>query len=220
MTRVPGWESVTNALAALEGADSETNSAYRRRLQLTPHRLRRGPLRALEAALLDAGASRAVAIENNTDAAVTVQGLSIAAHGVMCIVQGGTDANIAEAVLSKTIGASLSGAETVGDAQFQRVTLTRVLLTITTSLGTNFPSSGVADIKTEVAVYASSAFEIGEAIVPARLYTPANAVPGHSITALEVTDSSSNALPDYAYAQRVVYSGGGGHHRYGELTRR
>ena len=196
VTRVPGWESVTNAAAATPGVDAESNAAFRARVLLSPHRLRRGPVRALESALLEAGATRVRVEENDTNAQVTRQGLNIQAHGVRCIVKGGTDADIAAAVATKTLGASTSGGVLVGSIRFHRVTETAVKVAITTTLATSgFPADGLAAMKESLVAYAVAAWQIGEGVVPARLYSPVNAIGGHSVTALTVTDTSDNVLP-------------------------
>ena len=109
VTRVPGWASITNAADATVGRTRELTSALRERLLLHPNRLQRGTQRALQSALLDAGADRVRIEENDTDGPVTRQALTIDAHGVLCIVSGGTDDAIAEAVKTKSLGASTSG---------------------------------------------------------------------------------------------------------------
>ena len=80
--------------------------------------------------------------------------------------------------------------------KFERVSEVEVKVAITTTLDAAvFPADGITTIKTNLAAYAAAEWEIGEDIVAVRLYSPANAVFGHSISALAVTDTSDNALP-------------------------
>jgi len=141
--------------------------------------------------------------------------IAIPAWSILAIVQGGDDTAIATAIAqSKPVGIPTTGAQRIPAAtpgrdaiSFTRATLERVLVSITTTITAGFPADGIAQIQQRVADWSVGAWvsrpgdfdttglSIGESIPVARLYTPANSVPGHIITSLAVTDAAGDPLP-------------------------
>jgi len=213
---IAGWDGVTNVAPAVAGEERETDAAYRLRYTARSSAHARDGLSAIRARLLSVdGVQRVVVRDNSTSSAVNVQGVSIPAHAVLSIVQGGADSDVAEAIAqTKPVGIPTTGTETVsnvqpggGDIMFSRAVPTRVLVAVTISVGPMFPPDGINRIQQRVAEWGVgewssgigdfdlSGLAIGEGVVEARLYSPINSVPGHEVTALAVTDASSNALP-------------------------
>lgn len=112
---VLGWETITNPAAASLGTDEESDIASRKR--------RRNTLALQGVALPEAITSRLYTVdgvrslafrENVTNAAATIDGILIGPHSIYVCVQGGTDADVAEALLStKSLGAGWTGTTTV-----------------------------------------------------------------------------------------------------------
>ena len=98
VTVVAGWERVTNAAAATEGTDDESDNDYRLNLFVRSARNSLGPRGALEAALLEADTTRFRVAENALSAADVVQLLTMQSHSVFVIAEGGTDADLTRAV--------------------------------------------------------------------------------------------------------------------------
>ena len=208
VTLIAGWETVTNAAAAVPGVARTRDSLYRTQYRARTGRLAAAPLDALRAGLSEAGVTRQRIEENYTSAAVTRQTLTIAAHSVMCIVEGGTDAAIAAAILErKGLGTGMSGATTAGGASFQRISEVPIAVEVETTANSRFPAAGLANMRANLVAYGlgtwesgagdfdTEGFQIGELIDSNRLLSPINAVPGHRVTSLEVTLSNGNALP-------------------------
>ena len=98
VTIVPGWETITNTAAATPGQAKQADQPYRsaRRIR-TAHRAF-GPLDALKAGLVEAGAGRYQAIDNNADTAATVQEWVLRPHAILVVAETGTDGDIRRAV--------------------------------------------------------------------------------------------------------------------------
>lgn len=115
VTPVIGWETVSSPTAAVLGVDELSDSALRA--------LRAATL-ALQGSSLAAAITAAVAVvpgvksqqfrENVTDSTATIDGISLVAHSVWSCVAGGTDLDVATALLTaKSGGANWNGATTV-----------------------------------------------------------------------------------------------------------
>ena len=140
---VLGWETVNNPSSATIGSLQESDIAARRR--------RRQTLALQGVALPEAITSRLYAVEgvrsvafreNVTSAAATIDGILIGPHSIYVCVQGGTDTDVAQALLeTKSLGAGWTGTTTVsltepfsGQAyavKFQRPTAVTVSVRVT-----------------------------------------------------------------------------------------
>ena len=183
VTVIAGWTAVTNAEAAALGRLRETDVNYRGRYQSFTARLAAGFPAAIRARILDVeGVIRAIVHDNDTDADVDEQGLTIPAHGILAIVQGGSDVDVAEAIrLSKT-GAATGGSTTEGGISFERVSLVPVALTLASRIRSDFPADGINLIKAAIEEYAEANWEVGQTIDIRALNGPIYSVPGHVLT--------------------------------------
>lgn len=112
---VLGWETVSNGNAAVPGTLAESDIAGRRRRRLT--------LALQSVSMPEAIISRLYAIEeveslqfreNIANTTQVIDGISLVAHSIWVCVKGGTDSQIAEALLeSKGIGPNYNGAVSV-----------------------------------------------------------------------------------------------------------
>lgn len=185
-TPVYGWESVTNAAAAIVGEYEETDVELRIRQEASVALSGRNNSDTLYAQLLEIeDVTGASVYSNGTDA--TVDG--VPAHRFRAIVEGGTDADIADVIWANTPQAILSfGAESVviQDAQgsnqtvqFSRPTPTPVYFKVTiTTDSAVYPPGGDDAIKENIAAWGNSNFDIGDLIVLAQFYEPIMDVPG------------------------------------------
>ena len=128
---------------------------------------------------------------------------------MLCLVLGGTDADIAAAILAaKAPGVGLVGTTTSGGAKWTKVTETRIKVALTISTDASlFPSDGIQQIRDALAQFVAGLWEagpgqfdlsgqgIGESVNTNQLLVPAQSVPGHVVTAVTVTDGSDTALP-------------------------
>ena len=194
---VAGWTSIINSQDAVLGRRIESDADTRERYEVSIGRLGLTTEEALRAAVLLAGATQAVVVSNDENAAVTRQGLTIPANAVMCIVRGGVDQSIAETIAnSKTLGGPTAGNTLVDGIRFQRVEEVMVRVALTITIGTRFPSDGISQIRGALVDYGRETFELGQPIDVLRLTSPINAVPGHALIGIPVvTDTSLNSLP-------------------------
>ena len=138
-TPTAGWTSVTNAGAAVPGQPVETDTQVKARqsdsVSLPSQTLVAGTDAAIAA--ID-GVLRRKVYENPTD---TTDALGVPRHSIACVVEGGTDEDIAQAIfLNKTPGCGLDGEVTVVvtdpitlqdmDVNFHRPTAVPIFVTV------------------------------------------------------------------------------------------
>ena len=221
VTQVAGWETVTNPEDAAPGIAQESNLAYRSRYQASTGRLARGPVDAIYAALIEAGATDFRVEVNKTSVDKIVTTFTIPRHSIFVIVKAGQDGDIAAALIrSKGLGTPTyagagARAVTVGAIMFRRPEEVPVALALTIDVDAEFLADGLNEIRRNLADYAAGTwtggtgqfdtrgFRIGEPVDLRRLQSPINAVPGHLITALAVTDTNAVALPAVTPTDRL-----------------
>ena len=159
LTNITGWETVTNPNAAVVGATTQSDQSFRA--------YRNNTLGIQGVALPVAITSALYAVEGVTSltfrenvAATTqvIDGISLVAHSVWACVRGGSDLDIAAALLeNKSNGSNWNGATTVNvvepssgqtyQVKFQRPTEVPILIKVTT------PNGDAANIKQAVLDY-------------------------------------------------------------------
>lgn len=143
-----GWETVTNPSAAIPGAAEQSDKSARA--------LRRNTLAFQGLALPEAITSALYAVdgvksltfrENTGDTTATIDGVSMVEHSIFVCVDGGTDANIAAALLeNKSSGSNWNGSTTVSvvepvsgqtyNVKFQRPAVISIAMQVTIKRGT------------------------------------------------------------------------------------
>lgn len=105
-----GWLSVTNPLVAVKGSLEESDNDLRLSRNDKLFQLSKGPLAAIKSNILGVANARWVSMrENDSSDAATIDGVVMAASGTWLCVQGGTDADVALAILrSKQTGSPLT----------------------------------------------------------------------------------------------------------------
>jgi uncharacterized phage protein gp47/JayE len=189
---VLGLDSVTNALDATAGRDEETDAELRARRQLSTVAFGQNLVDSLFAQIsnLD-GVTAALVVDNKTS---TTDSNGIPPHQFLTVVEGGTNADIAEAIWQNTpqgIASYGSITETITDVQgflqdvkFSRPSEVDIYFAITVTKDATYPLDGDAQIKSKVAAYGESEFTISEDVILSRFYTPINEVPG--ITSIDI----------------------------------
>lgn len=101
VSQIIGWESVDNGAAADIGQNIESDLAYRQRIKNTRYNGNsliqsiRGALNQVE------NVKSSFVYDNGTGSAITYDGISIPAHSILIVVDGGTDFDVASAILHK-----------------------------------------------------------------------------------------------------------------------
>lgn len=112
---VLGWETVTNPTAAELGRLQESDVASRARRRVTLALQGVALPEAIISALYDVPGVRSLTFrENYTGAPLVVDGVLLAEHSIYAVVDGGSDIDVATAILAtKSLGANMNGATSV-----------------------------------------------------------------------------------------------------------
>lgn len=114
-TSVLGWETVTNPSAAALGRLEESDIASRRRRRETLALQSVALPEAIRSRLMNIDGVRSLAFrENVASTSQTIDGVLMIPHSIYVSIEGGTDAEIAQALLeTKSLGAGWNGDTTV-----------------------------------------------------------------------------------------------------------
>lgn len=114
VTVTPGWDSVTNPVAAVVGRDSESQLEFETRRYNSVAANARGSVAALYGSIANLpDVLDVVVLENVGNAPIVSWGVTIPGHSVWIAVTGGTDSEIAEAIYRKKD----AGCGTAGNTQ-------------------------------------------------------------------------------------------------------
>ena len=98
VTVVSGWETITNASAAVVGNTRQADPAYRTSYRARTARRSIGAMDSLRGALDEALAGKYEAFENRTASANVIQEWHFDPHAILAIAQSGSDGDIRRAV--------------------------------------------------------------------------------------------------------------------------
>ena len=215
------------SLLGVPRLEGESDDEYRARYGRLTMRNARGLVEAILAAVLEVeGVTDALARENATGAAVTVQGKSIGAHSVCVVVDGGTDADVAAAIArSKPVGTGTSGNTSVGVAhsggwtvpiEFSRVSAVPIMVTMELTLDRDFPSDGTARVIQQVLAHVSM-LPLAQHLETQRLLADLLSIPGHTVPSLGIgrkagtviTGTGTVASLDTFHGRATVVTGTG-----------
>lgn len=210
-TSALGWETITNSSDAILGRLVESDISARRR--------RRNTLALQSVALPEAITSRLYAIEgvrslafreNVTSAPVVIDGVSLDPHSIWVNVEGGTDAEIAQALLdTKSLGAGWNGAVTAQvveqasgqtyDVKFDRPVAVPVYARITARYGA---LDGPSIVRDAIVSYSQgdlegdAGFGVGDSVSPWELAGAINQVePRIFVTNVELSTDGLTFAP-------------------------
>lgn len=172
---IPGWDSVTVASGAI-GSNVEGRAAFEARRKDSVAGNSFGAIGAIIGAVADvSGVIDYYGYNNNTNGAVTVSGVSIAAYSIYICVAGGAASDIAQAILSKKgPGAPMVGNTTVTvydsnplytapipyQIKFQIPTALQILFKVQIVSGPQVPASATTQIQSAlIAAFAGSSLE-------------------------------------------------------------
>jgi uncharacterized phage protein gp47/JayE len=183
-TPQPGWASVTNPVAAVTGTPIESDSQLRARqaisVSLPSHTMLQGVTAAVAAV---PGVTRWNVVENYTSA---VDALGNPPHSITAVVEGATDAAVAQAIYNQRgLGVYTNGATsvpvtdpntgTVLNINFYRPAYVPIFVTLQVHPLANFTSAMPSLIQTAIVNYLNS-LQIGEIVTQSALYAAAMAV--------------------------------------------
>ncbi len=180
LTPQAGWTSVTNAAAATLGQAVETDAQLRARQAVSTQIASKTMLGGTIGAIADvAGVTRYRIYENPTG---SLDSNNLPAHSITCVVEGGTDANVANAIYTnRGIGCYTNGDQVVSVAdpdsgitssiRFYRTTYDPIYATIGIKALSGYTSAYTTAILAAIVDFLNS-FEIGKGFSPSVLYAP------------------------------------------------
>ncbi|GBR56526.1 baseplate J/gp47 family protein [Gluconobacter sphaericus] len=219
---VPGLSTVTNPAAAVLGSSQEGRAAFEARREASVAKNSVGSLDAIAGSVGEVSGVTAVYVTDNSTAdAVTTGGVSIAAKSLYVCVNGGTDEDVALAILSKKPpGCAYTGTTTVTvqdpnasyqtnpsyTVTFTRATATPVYYTVTLKNSSLVPSTA----NDEVTAAIMAAFEadgsdagiIGGTIYASSYYSAVTAL-GTWAKIVEITVGTSADPSSYTAALNI-----------------
>lgn len=196
-TVISGWTGATNPVAATLGTAVETDAALRVRRAMSVAIPSQGILDGLNAALLQVpDVTRSRVYENPTD---IIDANGLPRHSIQCIVEGGANDKIAEAIwLKKSLGVTQVGAveQPIVDGQgttqiikFDRPIVAPIWIHVVMD-----PLPGTATqaaMKAAIVAWGREHSDIGTDVIRSQLYVPINSVPGLNIRNVFLGLSSS-----------------------------
>lgn len=199
---ISGVTSITNASATTGGQDEETDEELKDRYYLSLSTGGKGTLDAIRADILVVSGVRAVIINENTED-IIVGGLP--PHSFECIVDGGDDTNVAQAILdSKPAGIDTHGdiTETVQDdsgtdrdIKFSRPTTIDIWVNITVTTDSGYPVGGDSEIESNIVDFINN-LAIGDDVIINQLIPEIYKTDGVvDITTLELSDDGVTFNP-------------------------
>ncbi len=194
---VPGWTSIVQTTAGVEGSYAETDAQYRARYFQTKNIAGQGTADNVQSILLGTPGVNSSLVLNNTESTPTViDGVTVAAHSIRSIVGGGTDQDVADGIyIGVSAGCGTDGTNTVQvtsnlsgqvyDIKFDRPTekIVDILLDITQF--DNFEADGLNKITVNLVEFIN-ALPIGQDVVYSRLFQPINEVVGFQVNSLQI----------------------------------
>jgi uncharacterized phage protein gp47/JayE len=208
-----GLDSVTNDNPATPGQYQESDSQLRARRAISTAANGQGQTDALRGALGQVAGVTSARVYENYTSAVDANGQP--ANSIYCIVQGGTDQQVADTIwFKRPSGIPLVGStvvqviDTAGFPQnirFDRPIALPVYITLNVKKRTGFPSNGDQIIKDALAAWGLANLMVGDDVIQSELYAPAMAAVNNtgSILSLYIgTSAGPTSTADIA----VVYN--------------
>jgi len=173
-----GWTAVTNEVSAVEGLPVETDASLRSRQALSTSLASHTTIAATEAAIAAVeNVTRYNVHENYTD---STDEFSCPEHSITCVVEGGTDDDVAMAIyLNRGIGCYINGTTVVSvtdpdteqtlDVRFSRPEAIDIYVDVEVTAFTGYTSSITDEIEEAILDYLNS-LQIGQDLTISALY--------------------------------------------------
>lgn len=203
VTPMYGVTAVTNALAATQGRNEETDEELRLRRTHSVAIASQSLGDSLDAGILNVPNVTAGKVFENFTNSTDVNGMP--AHSICCIVKGGSDNDIAQAIwTNKPLGATEYG-NTTGIAtdikgrshtvSFSRPVVVPIYVSMNISARTGYPTTALTDIKAAIVAWGLLNEGIGDEVILSRLYEPINTVAGFAVNSLNIGTAAGATYP-------------------------
>ena len=203
-----GFSVASPTADASLGALEETDQALRIRRDLAASKTGSSSVAAIFQKLADMDEVAEAKVYQNVDG--SADSLGVPGHSVWCIVNGGSEADVAQAIFENLgAGVGMYGDNTYAyadpitgetwDVTWSYGSEVQIYINVRTKKITGYPGDGDALIKQNIVDFfngdftlngqAVSAFGLGVDVANGRLFTPANVVPGHQIEDILISTS-------------------------------
>lgn len=203
-----GVSIIAATASASPGSLEESDQALRIRRQLAAEQTGNSSAPAIYRKIADLDGVLEAKVYQNIDN--TTDALGVPAHSVWCITDGGTEADIAQAIFENLgAGVGMYGSNTYAytdpiTGKTWNVTWSfgsevPIYIIVRTKKVLGYPGDGDATIKQNIVDFFSGdftlngvaveSFGLGDPVDSSRLYTPANVVPGHQIESILISTS-------------------------------
>lgn len=201
---ISGWETINNPTDGITGTPTETDTQFRNRYLDSVKANSISQIGSIKANLLEIeDVQDAIVVQNDEDDPVAIDNVSINGHTIACVLFGGSDQDIINAIgIKKPVGVptqgDISGFYTDPSyytnlaINFYRASQVDIQIELNITTNSNFPSDGINQIKQNIVDYFNGTFEvspgyetggygIAENVIYSRLYTPINQVIGYEV---------------------------------------
>ncbi|TGE35868.1 hypothetical protein E4K67_22380 [Desulfosporosinus fructosivorans] len=202
-----GWSLATNALAAVQGVNAETDSQLKGRQSISTSQPSRTVLEGTKGAIAAvSGVTRFIVYENPTND-VDTDGLP--PHSITAVVEGGSDADIAQAIFLKKGPGCLANGTTVVNITdqfgqivpigFYRPSYVDIDVVVNVKQLTGYTSATTSLIKTALVNYLDS-LSIGDDL-------PASSLWGSSLSAMQSLSKPTFSITSLTLAKHGLTQG-------------
>lgn len=201
---IAGWETINNPTDGITGTPTETDTQFRNRYLDSVKTNSISQIGSIKANLLEIeDVQDAIVVQNDEDDPVVIDNVSINGHTIACVLFGGSDQDIIDAIgIKKPVvvptQGNISGFYTDSSyytnlaINFYRASQVDIEIELNITTNSNFPSDGINQIKQNIVDYFNGTFEvspgyqtggygIADDVIYSRLYTPINQVIGHEV---------------------------------------
>lgn len=215
VSQVLGWETINNTGAGTLGLETQSDIEAREQRKLELAIIGRSTVEAICSALYSIIDVKSLSFRENTASiAQTIDGIEMIAHSIYVCVDGGTDEEIAKALLeNKTLGAGYNGTEEVSilepisgqkyTVKFDRPKIVQIQIKISVKV---ISYTGLAQdfVKNAILAYANNpikteGFTVGNDVSPVEIASSVAANTGFFVSDIQIKKQS-----DEGYARTTI----------------
>ncbi|CUU68164.1 Uncharacterized homolog of phage Mu protein gp47 [Campylobacter hyointestinalis subsp. hyointestinalis] len=215
VSQVLGWETINNTGAGTLGLETQSDIEAREQRKLELAIIGRSTVEAICSALYSIIDVKSLSFRENTASiAQTIDGIEMIAHSIYVCVDGGTDEEIAKALLeNKTLGAGYNGTEEVSilepisgqkyTIKFDRPKIVQIQIKISVKV-ISYTGSAQDFVKNAILAYANNpikteGFTVGNDVSPVEIASSVAANTGFFVSDIQIKKQS-----DEGYARTTI----------------
>lgn len=215
VSQVLGWETINNTDAGTLGLETQSDIEAREQRKLELAIIGRSTVEAICSALYSLVDVKSLSFrENIASSTQTIDGIQMIAHSIYVCVDGGTDEEIAKALLeNKTLGAGYNGTQEVSilepisgqkyTVKFDRPTIVQIQVKISVKV-ISYTGSAQDFVKNAILAYANNpikteGFTVGNDVSPVEIASSVAANTGFFVSDIQIKKQS-----DEGYARTTI----------------